>query len=167
MAGFNKLKFALLLLLLAAVQPEKLMAQNLQTTEDDTLRVGLVLSGGGALGIAHIGILEAIEEAGLRIDYLTGTSIGSLVGGLYAIGYSTEQLVEIVESKNFMELFSESRNRRYISNYESPHEGQTIATFPIDKTKIDLPISIINGQNVYTFISRLTWGVHGIDNFDD
>lgn len=58
-------------------------------SEQDSLRIGLVLSGGGAKGIAHIGVLEAIERAGLRIDYITGTSMGSLVGGLYAIGYST------------------------------------------------------------------------------
>lgn len=167
MTGLIKLKFIPLLFLLVPLCTSTALSRDLQTTEEDTLRVGLVLSGGGALGIAHIGILEAIEEAGLRIDYITGTSIGSLVGGLYAIGYSTEQLVEIVESKNFMELFTESRNRRHISNYERPHEGQTIASFPIDKNKIDLPISIISGQNVYTFISRLTWGVHGIDDFNN
>lgn len=133
----------------------------------DTLKVGLVLSGGGALGIAHIGILEAVEEAGLRIDYITGTSMGSLVGGLYSIGYTSEQLVDIVESNNFMDLFSEDKNRRYISNYERPTEGRTIASFPIEKTKIDLPLGILSGQNVYTFLSRLTWNVHGTESFDN
>lgn len=133
----------------------------------DTLKVGLVLSGGGALGIAHIGILEAVEQAGLRIDYITGTSMGSLVGGLYSIGYTSEQLVDIVESNNFMDLFSEDKNRRYISNYERPTEGRTIASFPIEKTKIDLPLGILSGQNVYTFLSRLTWNVHGTESFDN
>ncbi len=137
------------------------------TSESDTLKVGLVLSGGGALGIAHLGILEAIEEAGLRIDYITGTSMGSLVGGLYSIGYTTEQLVEIVESNNFMDLFSEDKNRRYVSNYERPTQGRTIASFPVEKTKIDLPLGILSGQNVYTFLSRLTWNVHGTESFDN
>jgi NTE family protein len=146
----------------AAGQPS-----GLSVSEDDTLKVGLVLSGGGALGIAHIGVLEAIEEAGLRIDYITGTSMGSLVGGLYSIGYTSEQLVEIVESNNFMDLFTEDKNRRYVSNYERPTEGRTIASFPIEKTKIDLPLGILSGQNVYTFLSRLTWNVHGTESFDN
>lgn len=142
-------------------------ATSFYQTENDTLNVGLVLSGGGALGIAHIGIIEAIEEAGLRIDYITGTSMGSLVGGLYSIGYTSEQLVNIVESNNFMELFTESRNRRNISNYERLIEGRTIVSFPISKSKIDLPLSILTGQNVYTFLSRLTWNVHGTESFDN
>lgn len=137
------------------------------TSSSDTLRVGLALSGGGALGIAHIGILEAIEEAGLRIDYISGTSMGSLVGGLYSIGYTSEQLVDIVESNNFMDLFSEEKNRRYVSNYERPTEGRTIASFPVEKAKIDLPLGILSGQNVYTFLSRLTWNVHGTESFDN
>lgn len=142
-------------------------ASDYSTSENDSLKVGLVLSGGGALGIAHIGVIEAIEEAGLRIDYITGTSMGSLVGGLYSIGYTSEQLVEIVESNNFMDLFTEDKNRRYVSNYERPTQGRTIATFPVTKNKIDLPLGILSGQNVYTFLSRLTWNVHGTESFDN
>lgn len=158
--------FSIIILLLL---PSRLLGQNsgFSASEGDTLKVGLVLSGGGALGIAHIGILEAIEEAGLRIDYITGTSMGSLVGGLYSIGYTSEQLVEIVESSIFMDLFTEDKNRRFVSNYERPTEGRTIATFPIEKSKIDLPLGILSGQNVYTFISRLSWNVHGTESFDN
>src|SRR5690625_7299554 len=114
MTGLIKLKFIPLLFLLVLLCTSTALSRDLQTTEEDTLRVGLVLSGGGALGIAHIGILEAIEEAGLRIDYITGTGIGSLVGGLYDIGYCTEQLVGILEFKNLMELFTDSSMRRTI-----------------------------------------------------
>ena len=60
-------------------------------------KIGLVLSGGGAKGVAHVGILKAMEEAGLTPDYITGTSMGSIVGGLYSIGYSADELKEIVE----------------------------------------------------------------------
>lgn len=161
-------KFIVLLIILFVVNTGNVAAQSsIETTsESDTLKVGLVLSGGGALGIAHIGVLEAIEEAGLRIDYITGTSMGSLVGGLYSIGYTSEQLVEIVESNNFMDLFTEDKNRRYVSNYERPNEGRTIASFPIEQAKIDLPLGILSGQNVYTFLSRLTWNVHGTESFN-
>lgn len=135
--------------------------------ENDSLRVGLVLSGGGAMGIAHIGVIQAIEEAGIRIDYITGTSMGSLVGGLYAIGYSSDQLAELATSNNFTELFTEKPDRQYISNYEKINDDRTIATFPISEKRIDLPVGIISGQSVYTFLSRLTQSVHGIEQFDD
>ncbi len=133
----------------------------------DSLRVGLVLSGGGALGIAHIGVIEAIEEAGIRIDYITGTSMGSLVGGLYSIGYTSDQLAEMVLSNNFNELFTEKPSRKYISNYEKLYDDRTIATFPINEKRIDLPLGILSGHNVYTYLSRLTWHVHGIEEFTD
>lgn len=63
-----------------------------QQTPDD-IKVGLVLSGGGAKGLAHIGALKVIEEAGVRIDYIGGTSMGAIIGALYASGYSAHQLV--------------------------------------------------------------------------
>ena len=141
-------------------------AKYFETADEDTVRVGLVLSGGGALGIAHIGIIEALEEAGVRIDYITGTSMGSLVGGLYSIGYTSEQLYEMATASNFIELFTDRRDRRFITNYEKVIEDRTIASFPISERRIDLPIGIISGQNIYTFLSRLAWNVHGTENFD-
>jgi len=141
-------------------------AANFETADEDTVRVGLVLSGGGALGIAHIGVIETLEEAGVRIDYITGTSMGSLVGGLYSIGYTSEQLYEIATSSNFIELFTDRRDRRFITNYEKVIEDRTIASFPISERRIDLPIGIISGQNIYTFLSRLTWNVHGTEDFN-
>lgn len=169
---YSSLRISVCLLLLlglpvaqvGAQQPELLQ---IDQQEGDSLRVGLVLSGGGAMGIAHIGIIQAIEEAGIRIDYITGTSMGSLVGGLYAIGYSSDQLAEIATSNNFIELFTEKPDRRYISNYEKISDDRTIATFPISEKRIDLPVGIISGQNVYTFLSGLTQSVHGIQEFDD
>ncbi|MEX0661715.1 MAG: patatin-like phospholipase family protein [Balneolaceae bacterium] len=135
--------------------------------ENDSLKVGLVLSGGGAKGIAHIGVIEKLQEAGVRIDYITGTSMGSMIGGLYAIGYTTDQLIEIARSNTWDNLFAERPNRRYSSNYQREFDGRTIVTFPIREEKLALPVGIISGQNIYTFLSRITWPVHGINNFDD
>ena len=59
--------------------------------------VGLVLSGGGAKGIAHIGVIKALEENNIPIDFVTGTSMGSIVGGLYACGYSPEEMMELIQ----------------------------------------------------------------------
>ncbi|MGL5730466.1 MAG: patatin-like phospholipase family protein, partial [Bacteroidales bacterium] len=64
-------------------------------------RVGLVLSGGGAKGIAHIGLIKVLEENGIPIDYITGTSMGAIVGALYAMGYSPEEMLTLVKSEDF------------------------------------------------------------------
>lgn len=133
----------------------------------DSLKVGLVLSGGGAKGIAHIGVLKKLEEAGVRIDYITGTSMGSLIGALYSIGYTTDQLTEIAKSSNWDELFTEKPSRQYISNYERLFDDRTIVSFPIRERGLDLPFGIVSGQNIYSFLSRYTWPAHGINNFED
>ena len=73
-------------------------------------KVGLVLSGGGAKGVAHIGVLKVLEEAGIPIDYIAGTSMGSIVGGLYAIGYDARCLDSLVRVQNWPFLLS---NRVY------------------------------------------------------
>ncbi|WP_158551457.1 patatin-like phospholipase family protein [Rhodohalobacter sp. SW132] len=138
-----------------------------QSAINDSLRIGLVLSGGGAKGIAHIGVIEAIEEAGIRIDYISGTSMGALVGGLYAMGYTTEQLREIVESNNFNELFLDRRRRVYISNYEKLSDERALLSIPISGRGISLPSGVISGQNIYTLLSRLSWNMGHIRDFDD
>ena len=63
--------------------------------------VGLTLSGGGAKGIAHIGVIKALEDNGIPIDYVTGTSMGAIVGGLYASGYTPDEMMQLIESKGF------------------------------------------------------------------
>ena len=62
-------------------------------------KVGLVLSGGGAKGVAHIGVLKVLERAGIPVDYIAGTSMGSIVGGLYSIGYDAEMLDSLVKKQ--------------------------------------------------------------------
>ena len=78
------------------------------TAQENTLRpkIGLTLSGGGAKGFAHIGILKAIDSAGLKIDYITGTSMGAIVGALYAVGYSGAEIENLRKDIDFDVLFS-------------------------------------------------------------
>ena len=75
-------------------------------------KVGVVLSGGGARGFAHIGALKVLEEIGLPIDYIVGTSMGSIVGGLYAIGYSAKEIEEVVTEVDWEELFADTPPRK-------------------------------------------------------
>ncbi len=162
---FRSILVLFLAVYIIAVTNKSIYSSPLQEAPEDSVRVGLVLSGGGALGIAHIGIIQALEEAGVRIDYITGTSMGSLIGGLYAIGYTSDQIEEFALSNNFMDLFTERRDRRYISNYEKIYADRTIASFPVSKKGIDLPVGIMSGQHIYTYLSRLTWHVHGMEDF--
>ena len=69
-------------------------------------KIGLTLSGGGAKGLAHIGILKAIDSAGLKVDYITGTSMGAIIGALYSVGYSGNQIEEITKVIDWDFLFS-------------------------------------------------------------
>src|SRR5438046_9874909 len=75
-------------------------------------KIELTLSGGGAKGLAHIGILKAIDSAGLKIDYITGTSIGAIFGGLYAIGYSGDTLEKLVRHIDWDLLLSNQSTLR-------------------------------------------------------
>ena len=75
-------------------------------------KVAVVLSGGGAKGIAHIGVLKVLERAGIPVDIVTGTSMGSIVGGLYSIGYTADQLDSLVRAQNWTYVLSDDENLR-------------------------------------------------------
>lgn len=83
-------------------------------------KVGLVLSGGGAKGAVHVGVIQALEENGIPIDYITGTSIGAIVGGLYAIGYTPEQMLEQFESPEFYLWSRGIIPKKYFFLYKNP-----------------------------------------------
>ena len=85
-------------------------------------KIGLVLSGGGAKGAAHIGVLKYIEEAGIPIDYVAGTSMGSIIGGMFALGYSSDEILDIISNVDWNRLISNKVGRKEISytgKYES------------------------------------------------
>lgn len=111
--------------------------------------VGLVLSGGGAKGITHIGIIQALEENGIPIDYIAGTSIGAIVGGLYAMGYTPQEMLELIESKEFKQCYSgeiDKDNTYYIKQNEPTPELYSIkAVWDDSKAEIQaLPLSLID-----------------------
>jgi len=128
-------------------------------------KIGLVLSGGGAKGFAHVGALKVIEEAGIPIDYITGTSVGSIIGGLYAVGYDATMLENIIQSQNWKEMLSNSYKREYISAITKEEQSRYLITFPIETRKISIPIGLLNGQNVMEFFTYLTYGYHDVKDF--
>ena len=92
----RKIRIVFLLLLIAVVVPSQAR-----------LKVGLVLGGGGAKGAAEVGALRVIEETGIPIDYIAGTSIGSIIGGLYACGYRSADLDSLFRNEKWMKLFGD------------------------------------------------------------
>src|SRR3954465_9938388 len=81
-------------------------------------KIGLTLSGGGAKGLAHIGILKAIDSAGLKIDYITGTSMGAVLGALYAVGYSGKEIEQLCKDMEWDALLSNQASLRVLSMEE-------------------------------------------------
>lgn len=136
-----------------------------QDVAKDDPKVGLVLSGGGAKGLAHIGVLKKIEEAGVRIDYIGGTSMGAIIGGLYASGYSANQLDSIFKAVDFDKLIQDNVPRSAKTFYEKNETERYAITLPFDGFKVSLPSGISKGQNVYNLFSKLTDHVSDIDNF--
>ena len=102
-------------------------------------KVGVVLSGGGAKGLAHIGALKIIEEAGIRIDYIAGTSMGAIVGALYSSGYSATQLDSIFHDINFNILIQDDIPRAAKTFYEKDENERYALTLPFDNFGTAIP----------------------------
>jgi len=94
-------------------------------------RVGLVLSGGGAKGVTHIGVLKALEENDIPIDYISGTSMGAIIGGLYASGYTPEEIEDFVNSPEMLSWISGGINPRYTYYYKKPDPNASWQIFKI------------------------------------
>lgn len=129
------------------------------------LRVGLVLSGGGAKGFAHIGVLKVLDKLGVRIDYIGGTSAGAMIGGLYASGYSAKEIDSIIRSYDFNDLIQDHISRDQFSLYQKEKSERYALNLPIKNWKVSLPVALYSGQNILNEMTKLTKHVHNIDDF--
>jgi len=129
-------------------------------------KIGLVLSGGGAKGFAHIGVLKVLEEAGVKVDYIAGTSMGAVIGGLYASGYSATQIDSIFYNTDFDELLQDYIPRSSKSFYEKRNDQMYALTLPFDKLKIGVPIALSKGMYNYNLLSKLTHKVRHVRDFN-
>ncbi len=128
-------------------------------------KVGLVLSGGGAKGMAHIGVIKAMEEAGLYPDYITGTSMGSIIGALYAIGYSADEIKEIALGIKWENVLTNDIPLDKVAFEEKSFYGRYFIELPIKNKKIGLPQGLIEGQELTMLLNRITRPAHGITDF--
>ena len=135
--------------------------------ESSRPKIGLVLSGGGAKGLAHIGVLKVIDSLGIKIDYIAGTSMGAVVGGLYASGYSANQLDSIFSKIDVDALLQDYTPRESKSFYEKRNDEIYALTLPFNKFKLGLPSGLSKGLYNFNLISSLTQEVSHIRDFDN
>ncbi len=129
-------------------------------------RIGVVLSGGGVKGAAHVGVLRAIEEAGLPVDYIVGTSMGAIVGGCYAMGYSTAQLDSLFRHQDWDFVLSDNASRRRQSLAEREWNERFVLTTSLESPGKSGRSGLLRGQNLGNLLARLTVGYHDSISFD-
>lgn len=131
-------------------------------------KVGVVLSGGGAKGVAHIGALKVIEEAGIPIDYIVGTSMGSIIGGLYAIGYTPEQMDSMVQKQDWSFVLSDRIKRSQQTVSERERSEKYVLSIPLTRKPLKEQAGggVIKGQNLANLFSDLTLGYHDSIDFN-
>ncbi|MCK0161394.1 patatin-like phospholipase family protein [Allomuricauda sp. F6463D] len=141
------------------------MAQH--ASENKPPKVGLVLSGGGAKGLAHIGVLKVIEESGVKVDFIGGTSMGAIIGALYASGYSAKQLDSIFRSTDFTNLIQDNVPRSAKTFYEKEDSERYALSLPFDNFKVSFPQAISGGQNIYNLLVQLLFHVKDVRDFSE
>lgn len=141
--------FTLLLVLLVS---QFAVSQN----EVKSPKIGLVLSGGGARGFAHIGVIKVLEEEGVDVDYIGGTSMGSIVGGLYAMGYSIYEIEELAITQDWDYVLNDQINRRELGFYEKSANERYVLSLALAGRKISIPPGLVYGQNVTQLLTKLS-----------
>ncbi|SIQ93477.1 NTE family protein [Chryseobacterium sp. RU37D] len=128
-------------------------------------KFGLALSGGGAKGFAHLGILRMIDSLGIKVDYITGTSMGGILGGLYAMGYNGDQLKKAVYNTNWKRVLSNKIPYNKVNISEKDEYNKYIIEFPFVNGKPSLPSSYIEGQYMSEVLNTLTFPAKHVNDF--
>ena len=163
-----------------------LQAQNdasMQQITNDTIRpprlkVGVVLGGGGAKGAAHIGVLKYLEEIGLPIDYVAGTSMGSIIGGFYSLGYTPDELIRLISDMKWSEYIGNKIDRPMMSEEMRQRNSTLLLQVPfsheslVDKKKnssfiSQLPSAYVNNSSLVNLFNDLCVGYQEEMDFND
>ena len=156
------------------------VALEAQTTTKKTKRpkVGVVLGGGGAKGASHIGVLKYIEEMGIPVDYVAGTSMGSIIGGLYAMGYSPDEMTHLISNVNWSEYIGNKIDRRYLSKDMRERRSTSLVNIPFGSGELgnrhakesmlsQLPSAYVNNSSLVNLFNDLCVGYQEDMDFDD
>ncbi len=130
-------------------------------------KIGLVLSGGAAKGLAHIGVLKVIKKAGIHIDYVAGTSMGSIIGAFYAMGYDPDTIEKIFLNSDWVSLLTDEISRRSCSIEEKEDKQRYIVSFPLMEYLPKLPSGLKAGHNISNMLARYTLPYMNVQNFMD
>jgi NTE family protein len=152
------------LLVLALLQAPAAVRDSVRAEPGPDATIGIALSGGGAKGFAHIGVLRVLEGAGVPIDAIAGTSMGGLVGGLYAIGYTPDMLEQLAVEQDWEALLTDSYDRRSWT-IESKLAREYLLELPIRGQRPELPTGLVAGQRISQLFADLTWPVHPVHDF--
>ena len=171
---YMKRLFVLIAALMASVL---LQAQDtVAFTRSAPPKVGVVLGGGGAKGAAHIGVLKYMEEIGIPVSYVSGTSIGSIIGGLYALGYSPDEMAELIANIDWSYYMSNSVGRKYQSSSSRLNAGTYLFKVPFGTRNFEerssnilstLPSGVINGASLTNLFNNLSVGYQDSMDFND
>lgn len=127
-------------------------------------RIGLSLAGGGAKGFSHVGVLKVLDSLGVKVDYISGTSMGAIVGGLYASGYSGKEIEKIVMDTDFYSLIRDPKSRKE-SSFFNKSVDKYLFSIPLKNGKITLPSSISSGQKNVYLLKELFKNVSNVNDF--
>jgi NTE family protein len=150
-----------------AVHAAPAHARQTDEVAPERLTVGLALSGGSAKGFAHIGVLRELERMGVRIDVVTGTSMGSVIGGLYAIGMPTDSIADLISSIDWPTLIGDGavRGRRFL--HQRRFDERAVATLPLRGGIVSLPVGAVAGSNIVRLAEQATWRAATVRSFKD
>jgi NTE family protein len=135
------------------------------TTTPARPRIGLVLSGGSAKGFAHIGVLATLEKMGVPIDIVTGTSMGAVLGGFYAIGYTPHELREIAANQDWSTLLGDRSDRQMLVPDRRVVGSRTAVSFPVRGGRVTLPSGVVRGDAIMRLLERVTWRAQAVRDF--
>lgn len=144
-----------------------LCAMGFSQESESRPKVGLVLSGGGARGFAHIGTLALIDSLNIPIDYIAGTSMGGIIGALYSIGYDAVEIERLIRRLEWQQLFSDEPPREMVPYYERKYDGRFQFKFEIKNGRPVAPDGLISGQKILLALSELTYAYENVEHFDD
>lgn len=157
-------RYIRLLILLCFLLPHFVSGQS---STSNRPKIGYVLSGGGAKGMAHVGVLKVLEEVGLQPDYITGTSMGSIMGGLYSIGYSAEEISRIVETIDWGSVLTNEIPADQVVIDRKGDYNRFLTEIPVYKGGPELPSGLIEGQKLSQLFSDLSWRQAGVNDFNE
>ena len=144
---------------------EKKLENKKEITSQENKRIGLVLSGGTAKGLAHIGILKVLEEEKVPIEYATGTSMGSIIAGMYSVGYTPQEIEEIAISMDWLGLFSDKIERKDKGAIRNSIEDRNSTVIPMKNFMPKLPSGVVGGKTASQRLNEIFYGALRVQDF--